>query len=310
MPPTRLVALVVLCIFLLPLIVGSGQPVTVAASESENTPPSITGELLQTSVNGTPATVYTYQTTPQIAFTVHDPDVGQSLTLSVRVAGPIGGIIGGGTAMMYENDGNPFNRSVSFIAGAATGISWVSIEANDTQTATMRYLNFNIQTNPDTPSGAFFEVGPTSGGGQHWVALITNPEQVQIARDIIAGRTGPRIPAGRIVKGWGGFNRDPSDPGLRRWSWHLDPSSLALVEFTIELCDGQPSFVEDELDYWVNQVGTYCPWSHTILREIEIPTPSPVPSTLSPTLANTSLATLIVSARNLKKIRCRAAGRR
>jgi hypothetical protein len=33
-----------------------------------------------------------------------------------------------------------------------------------------------------------------------------------------------------------------------------------MAEMTIELCDGLPSYVENDLDYWVDTVGRFCPW--------------------------------------------------
>ena len=44
------------------------------------------------------------------------------------------------------------------------------------------------------------------------------------------------------------------------WSWHLDPVDIEMAEFTIELCDAAPGTVEEDLDYWLNTVGRYCPW--------------------------------------------------
>jgi hypothetical protein len=55
------------------------------------------------------------------------------------------------------------------------------------------------------------------------------------------------------VRGDGGFNAP--------WSWHLDPLSIAVPDASIELCDGRPSMVQSDLDYWVDTVHTYCPWA-------------------------------------------------
>ena len=60
------------------------------------------------------------------------------------------------------------------------------------------------------------------------------------------------VVAGRLVRGDGGFNAP--------WSWHLDMQSIEVPQVAIELCDGRPSMVQSELDYWVDAVGTYCPW--------------------------------------------------
>lgn len=61
------------------------------------------------------------------------------------------------------------------------------------------------------------------------------------------------VVAGRIVRGDGGFNTP--------WSWHLDPLSIEVPNASIELCDGRPSMVQSDLDYWVDTVHTFCPWS-------------------------------------------------
>jgi hypothetical protein len=34
-----------------------------------------------------------------------------------------------------------------------------------------------------------------------------------------------------------------------------------MSDLTIEHCSGLPSFVEADLDVWLNNVGSYCPWS-------------------------------------------------
>jgi hypothetical protein len=51
-----------------------------------------------------------------------------------------------------------------------------------------------------------------------------------------------------------------------QWSWHLDPASIRMLtnEVAIELCDGTPSMVEGDLDYWMS-IEQYCPWSAQII---------------------------------------------
>jgi len=53
------------------------------------------------------------------------------------------------------------------------------------------------------------------------------------------------------------------------WSWHFVESEWDLVSISAEVCDGRPSFVEDDLDYWVDQVGRFCPWSSRVEAEID-----------------------------------------
>jgi hypothetical protein len=69
-----------------------------------------------------------------------------------------------------------------------------------------------------------------------------------------------RIIIGDLRRGTGGFNAP--------WRWHLDPQTIAFADATIELCDGCPAFVDDELDYWVDTVGRFCPWSTRVAARI------------------------------------------
>jgi hypothetical protein len=62
---------------------------------------------------------------------------------------------------------------------------------------------------------------------------------------------------GKLVRGNGGFNTP--------WSWHLDPKTVEVVDFSIELCDGRPSMVETGLDAWLRDVGSFCPWGAKVI---------------------------------------------
>lgn len=65
--------------------------------------------------------------------------------------------------------------------------------------------------------------------------------------------------AGPIKAGNGGVNL--------AWSWHL--ADFALSEAAIELCDGTPALVEQDLDYWLGTVKRFCPWSAYVHAELE-----------------------------------------
>jgi hypothetical protein len=82
---------------------------------------------------------------------------------------------------------------------------------------------------------------------------LTTPELQQHARDLLNGEDVSAIPNGKVVRDGGGVNEP--------WSWHIDPSTLEFADQTTEVCDGLPSYVEDEIvtsDY-------YCPWSAKIV---------------------------------------------
>lgn len=64
---------------------------------------------------------------------------------------------------------------------------------------------------------------------------------------------------GRILGGDGGHNTG--------WSWHFVPNEWDLAEISIEVYDGRPSYLEQNLEQWLRDVGRYCPWSSRIVRE-------------------------------------------
>ena len=72
---------------------------------------------------------------------------------------------------------------------------------------------------------------------------------------LASGRVG--VILGTLVRGDGGVNTG--------YSWHLDPATIEYPDASIELCDARPSFVEEDLDYWVDTVGRFCPWSARVV---------------------------------------------
>jgi aldose sugar dehydrogenase len=49
-----------------------------------------------------------------------------------------------------------------------------------------------------------------------------------------------------------------------QWTWHVDPQDVAFADAAIEVCDGLPSHVEGNKTYWLQTVGSYCPWSAVV----------------------------------------------
>ncbi|CAN5296658.1 hypothetical protein BH11ACT3_BH11ACT3_13590 [soil metagenome] len=100
---------------------------------------------------------------------------------------------------------------------------------------------------PENPVATIQVVGET------YKIELTTPENLQIARDLLAGKKAPSIPNGKVVR---------DEPGVNApWSWHIDPATLEWADQTIEVCDGLPSYVEDltvTSDY-------YCPWSAKVI---------------------------------------------
>lgn len=89
--------------------------------------------------------------------------------------------------------------------------------------------------------------------GERYKIFITNEETIDQVYALQAGESNASIPSGKLLRGQVSYNKP--------WSWHIDSEDIEMAEFTIELCDGLPSHVEENLDYWVDTVGRFCPWS-------------------------------------------------
>lgn len=97
---------------------------------------------------------------------------------------------------------------------------------------------------------ASFQVGEES-----FRVWITNPATIQQVLDLEVGASTASIPTGRILDGPG--TGDHNAP----WTWHLDPEDIEMADFTIEVCDATPSYVEDNKREFIDVVLRYCPWS-------------------------------------------------
>jgi len=93
---------------------------------------------------------------------------------------------------------------------------------------------------------------------ERYSMFITNENTIEQVFAVERGESDARIPSGRIVEGAVFYNQP--------WSWHIDPEDIHMAEITIELCDGTPSMVEENLDYWLQSVGRFCPWGAEIVK--------------------------------------------
>lgn len=108
------------------------------------------------------------------------------------------------------------------------------------------------------PAAAVFEVRVADQ--ENFRFAVTDAERIAAAEAILAeGRE--TIVAGDLAHGDGAHNAP--------YSWHLVAESIHFPDQTIEACSGRPmSDVEADLDYWVDNLGRYCPWSARILRRV------------------------------------------
>jgi hypothetical protein len=92
--------------------------------------------------------------------------------------------------------------------------------------------------------------------GEQYSIFITNNQTIEDVFAVKRGESQATIPNGLLVEG-AVFYNEP-------WSWHIDSEDIQMAEMTIELYDGLPSFVESDLEYWLETVHRYAPWSATI----------------------------------------------
>jgi len=82
---------------------------------------------------------------------------------------------------------------------------------------------------------------------------LATPELVAHAEALLAGESVAAIPNGVVVR---------DDPGPNApWSWHIDPATLEFADMTVEVCDGLPSYVQDE----IVTSDRFCPWSAKVV---------------------------------------------
>ena len=112
-------------------------------------------------------------------------------------------------------------------------------------------------TEPDPMAIFLVDSCPDAAADETFRVLMRDEALIAEAERLIA--TGEqRIILGDLAPGDGGFNAP--------WSWHMIPSTLDFADSTIEVCSGCASFIENDLDTWLNNVGTFCPWAAVFLE--------------------------------------------
>jgi hypothetical protein len=109
-----------------------------------------------------------------------------------------------------------------------------------------------------------FEMLGDATGLMDFRAATGDPSVIDAARDQLALPEHERRVHinGPIRRGNGGHNLE--------WNWHFVVGEWSLVEASIELCDGNGVLIEQAIDYWVDQVGTFCPWLSYVADEVGV----------------------------------------
>jgi len=93
-------------------------------------------------------------------------------------------------------------------------------------------------------------------------AITSDPGVIAAARAELARPMGERsLRINGLIAASSGAENPP-------WKWHFVASEWKLENYNMELCDGQPSYVNDHLEEWLRDVKGYCPWSSRVYREL------------------------------------------
>ena len=105
----------------------------------------------------------------------------------------------------------------------------------------------------DGSSDFVFRHTGSLGEIRSFVASTTDPEVIAIAREELARRVEERTLyiQGPVAEGDGGLNEEGG--------WHFVPNEWKLVTESLEICDGDPDFIDATLRDWVEKIGRYCP---------------------------------------------------
>ena len=106
--------------------------------------------------------------------------------------------------------------------------------------------------------------------GDSYVLPLEDPADIEHARALVAlgPAAGPPIAVAAIAAGADGVNRDQRAEGVPPWSWHVTGFD-GFTDLTIEILDGWPSFVEQDVDGWIANTGGFVGfWSYTVVEEL------------------------------------------
>jgi hypothetical protein len=100
----------------------------------------------------------------------------------------------------------------------------------------------------ELPSGGLYATFAV--GSETFRASITHPDGMSQARALWAGTSTASIPSGQLACSPENWNKP--------WRWHVQPETVRFADATIEVCDGEPSYVDANCESF--GAGAYCPW--------------------------------------------------
>jgi hypothetical protein len=174
---------------------------------------------------------------------------------SMERVGKVSGILKFKRAVNFEKDGEVQNALVKNQKNPMLKINIRKTNFYTIKSTAVGKISIDILLHPSEIKGKSFTI--KVGGEEQFTVYATNPKAIQLLIDNYNNKNN-NIVTGMLVIGDGGFNSP--------WSWHLDPDTVDMAEITMELCDGRPSDIENNLAYWILQVKRYCPWSTRVIK--------------------------------------------
>lgn len=109
--------------------------------------------------------------------------------------------------------------------------------------------------------------------GDSFVIALTNMAHTAHARDLIArgaDQAGSPIIIANIAAGADGWNRNLRTDSAKAWSWHIT-GVTGFGDFTAEILDGWPTFVESDVQGWIQNTGGQIGfWNYTVVAELPL----------------------------------------
>ena len=105
---------------------------------------------------------------------------------------------------------------------------------------------------------------------ESYVLPLSDSTDISHARRLIdeGPGIGQLIVHAGISPGPNGINRDHLAPGKPEWSWHVS-EFVGFTDFTIEILDGRPSQIEEDIPGWFNNTNGHIGfWGYTVVEEL------------------------------------------
>jgi len=96
--------------------------------------------------------------------------------------------------------------------------------------------------------------------GEIMSQYFTNSQTIRDAIDNFYQKNNKSIPSGLIKDDRPGRSKYDN-----KYKWHMSESDTRMVGMAMEICDGLPSDIEKDINYWLTQVRYFCPWSAKVM---------------------------------------------